>query len=154
MMFKKVFTFFDDVRPAACDVDYALLVARIATGVFFTVHGYSKFFGEAGLAGFAGMLANHGFPIVDIFAFLVAFAELFGGIALILGVMTRFWSLWLAIIAFVAWWTIKSFNIGAAGDLDVLALGLTIALLIAGPGAVSLSAKLKNRGETVTMPSV
>lgn len=152
-MFKRAITFFDEVRPANCDVDYALLVARVAVGVFFVVHGYDKFFGEGGLEGFSAMLTNFGFPMAGLLAFLVAFAELFGGLAVLVGVMTRFWAFWLAVISFVAWWTVKGFNIGDRGDLDLLALGLTIALFIVGPGAMSLSGKMRGSGEdTVTMP--
>ena len=146
-MFNKICTFNDDTNVTSKELDYALLSVRIATGVFFVVHGYAKFFGEMGLAGFAGMLTKLGFPMADIFSFLVAFAELFGGIAILLGVMTRFWAFWLTVIAFVAWWTVKGFNIGDKGDLDLLALGLTIALLLAGPGAISLSSYFKCKKE-------
>ncbi|MEZ4103742.1 MAG: DoxX family protein [Candidatus Paceibacterota bacterium] len=153
-MFKKSLTFFDEVRPANCDVDYALLVARVAVGVFFVAHGYAKFFGENGLEDFSTMLIDLGFPMVGLLAFLVAFAELFGGLAILAGVMTRFWAFWLAVISFVAWWAVKGFNIGGNGDLDVLALGLTIALFIAGPGAVSLSGKFKgDREGSVNLPN-
>lgn len=143
-MFKKVCALVDDVTTTEKEVAYALLATRIATAVFFITHGYDKFFSEAGLAGFAGMLTKFGFPMPDIFAFLVAFAELFGGIAILLGIMTRFWAFWLVVISFVAWWVVKGFALGMdKGDLDVLALGLTFALLFAGPGALSLSAYFK-----------
>jgi putative oxidoreductase len=141
-MFKKVCALVDDVTNTEKEVAYALLATRIATAVFFITHGYDKFFSEAGLTGFAGMLTKFGFPMPDIFAFLVAFAELFGGIAILLGIMTRFWAFWLAVIAFVAWWVVKGFAL-PAGDIDVLALGLVFALIFAGPGALSLSAYFK-----------
>jgi len=148
-MCNKICKIFDDVESTGKELAYALLAMRIAVGLFFIAHGYAKFFGEMGLGGFTGMLTDIGFPMASIFAFLVAFAELFGGIAIILGIMTRFWAFWLTVIAFVAWWTVKGFNIGAGGDIDVLALGLTIALMFVGPGVMSLSAKLKrdNSGE-------
>jgi len=147
-MVKKCCSVFDDVRPTEKELSYALLSIRIATALFFIAHGYAKFFGEMGLDGFAGMLTGLGFPMVGLFAFLVAFAELFGGIAILLGIMTRFWAFWLAVISFVAWWTVKGFNIGAEGGLDVLALGLTIALIFAGPGVMSLSAKFKRNNNS------
>ncbi len=143
-MVRKIVTFFDEVGSTDKELAYALLMARVATAIFFITHGYDKFFGEMGLAGFAGMLAKFGFPMVDVFAFLVAFAELFGGIAILLGVMTRFWAFWLAVISFVAWWVVKGFALGMdKGDLDVLALGLTLALMFAGPGSMSLSSYFK-----------
>jgi putative oxidoreductase len=148
-MMNKICTFYDEIVATDKEVAYALLATRLATAVFFITHGYDKFFGEMGLAGFAGMLTKFGFPMPDIFAFLVAFAELFGGIAILLGVMTRFWAFWLAVIAFVAWWVVKGFALGMdKGDLDILALGLTLALLFAGPGRMSLSYYLKCKNST------
>lgn len=139
-MLNKVYAFFDDVNATSKETAYALLSVRVVTGVFFVVHGYDKFFGEMGLAGVAGFFSKIGIPMADMFALLVAFAELVGGIAILLGVMTRFWAFWLTIIVLVAWWLAKGFNIGDKGDLDLLALGLTLALLFAGPGSMSLSA--------------
>jgi putative oxidoreductase len=143
-MFKKIYAVVDDVTSTEKELAYAFLFTRIAVAVFFITHGYDKFFGEMGLAGFTGMLTELGFPMAGILAFLVAFAELFGGIAILLGIMTRFWAFWLAVISFVAWWVVKGFALGMdKGDLDVLALGLTLALVFAGPGALSLSAYFK-----------
>ena len=71
-MVKKIVTFFDEIGSTDKELAYALLMARITTAVFFITHGYDKFFCEMGLAGFAGMLTKFGFPMVDVFAFLVA----------------------------------------------------------------------------------
>ncbi len=142
-MVRKVVTFFDEIGSTDKELAYALLMARVTTAVFFIAHGYDKFFGEMGLAGFAGMLTKFGFPMADMFSFLVAFAELFGGIAILLGVMTRFWAFWLTIIALVAWAIVKGFDIGGPGGLDILAMGLTLTLMFAGPGSLSLSAYFK-----------
>lgn len=142
-MIKKICSFFDDTHPSSEEISYSLLAVRLAAAIFFITHGYDKFFGEAGLEGFAEMLAQFGFPAVGILAFLVAFAELFGGIAILLGIFTRFSAFWLAVISFVAWAVVKDFTLGMdGGDLDILALGLTIALVVAGPGVFSLSHKL------------
>ena len=91
------------------------------------------------------MIGDMGWPLAGLFAWLVAIAEFFGGIAILLGVGTRFSALWLAVISFVAWAGVKGFSWGfmAEGNLDILALGLTLGLLIMGPGSISLSAKMK-----------
>lgn len=141
---KQILTVRDEINPTEKEVSYALLAVRIATGIFFATHGYAKFFGDKGLDGFAGMLDNMGFPIVGVLAFLVAFAELFGGLAIIFGFLTRFSAFWLAIISIVAWWVAKGFEL-PKGDIDLLALGLTLALLAAGPGMMSVSAYFKKQ---------
>ncbi len=143
---KKVCAVFDEVIVGEDNAGKALLAIRIAVGVFFVVHGYQKFF-EMGLDQFSGMIGGMmGWPLPMVFAFLVAFAELFGGLALILGFLTRFSAFWLSIIILVAWVQVKGLNIGEKGDLDLLSLGMTVALFIAGPGALSLSAKMKKGG--------
>lgn len=66
---------------------YAALLLRVSLGVLFVLHGGLLKFGTFGLAGTMGFFGQIGYP--PIFGALVAFAELFGGIALILGVWTR-----------------------------------------------------------------
>lgn len=140
---KKCLCFFEDTSPSGKEVAWALLVLRIAIAIFFITHGYGKLFGTApGLEGFTGMLAGLGFPAAGAMALLVGVAEFFGGIALLLGVFTRFSAFWLALISLVAWITVKGFGL-PAGDLDLLSLGGTLALLFAGPGMYSVSKYLK-----------
>lgn len=141
----KALKFIESPEPTTREINAGLLAARVGVAIFFITHGYDKFFGEMGLAGFTGMLEGMGMPLAGLFAFLVAFAELFGGIAILLGVFTRFSAFWLSIISLVAFAMVKGFALGMdAGDLDVLALGLTVALFFMGPGAHSLSAKLRS----------
>lgn len=91
-----------------------------------------------------------GFPLPLLFAYLVGIAEFFGGIAILLGVATRFSAFWLTLVVFFAW-AAKGFGLGAlvtlpngnlfaGGALDWSVLGLTIALFVAGPGNLSYSA--------------
>ncbi len=144
-MCNKVFKFCDDVNPSSKEVAYGLLAMRIAIGLFFISFGYGKLFGAPGLEMFTGMLTGLGFPIPGVLALLVGVAEFFGGIAILLGVFTRFSALWLTIISLVAWVTVKSVSFGfqAEGNIDLLALGLTVGLFFAGPGAISVSKHMK-----------
>ena len=142
---KKAFKFKDDVAPNSCEMDGALLVMRIMLALFFVVHGYSKLFGEMGIDGFTGMLVGLGVPAAGMFALLVGVAEFFGGLAILLGILTRFSALWLTIITLYAWIAVKGFSFTGGADMDVLALGLTVGLLIAGPGAISVSGQMAKK---------
>jgi putative oxidoreductase len=65
---------------------YALTALRIALGVMFVAHAWLKF-GVFGMAGFAGFLGSVGLPAI--LAWPIVLAELFGGLALIIGVQAR-----------------------------------------------------------------
>lgn len=72
------------------NADLAALLLRVTMGVFFLAHTWLKvvIFTPAGTAGFFESLGLPGF-----LAYVVIFAELFGGIALIVGFQTRLVSL-------------------------------------------------------------
>ncbi|MEU6730340.1 DoxX family protein [Nonomuraea wenchangensis] len=67
----------DQARPVV------LLLARIALGVIFLVHGYQKF--AMGIAGTAEFFAAAGIPLPGLAAPAVAGLEVAGGLALVLG---------------------------------------------------------------------
>ncbi|MER6945610.1 DoxX family protein [Nonomuraea sp. NPDC000554] len=62
----------------------ALLLARVAVGVVFLVHGYQKF-ATTGIAGVTKMFESMGIPLAGVAAPVVAVVEVAGGLALILG---------------------------------------------------------------------
>jgi len=154
-VFSKALHFIEDGRPTNKEVDYALLALRIVIAVFFITHGYDKLFGVmSGPEGFAGMLGMMSMPMPGVLAFLVGVAEFFGGFGILLGVFTRFSAFWLTIISFVAWAMVKGFSLGmvftmptgmalGGGDLDILSLGIVLALFFTGPGSLSVSAHMK-----------
>lgn len=84
----------DTARPAlvagVSNVDLAAAILRVSMGVLFLAHAWLKLaiFTPAGTAGFFESLGFPGF-----LAYLVIAAELFGGIALVLGVWSRWVSL-------------------------------------------------------------
>jgi len=146
----KALRFIEDGHPSRDEVDYALLAVRVVVAIFFIKFGFGKLFGAPGIEGFTGMLTMLSFPAPVLFAYLVGIAEFFGGIAILLGVATRFSAFWLTIVSLAAWAGAKSFGLGmltelpngdpfAGGALDFLAIGLTLALFIAGPGRYSVS---------------
>ncbi|GAA4916247.1 DoxX family protein [Nesterenkonia rhizosphaerae] len=69
--------------------DVALLVARVALGIILVAHGWQKF-NEWTIAGTGQAFESMGIPAAGVAAPFVAGAELIGGAALILGVLTPF----------------------------------------------------------------
>lgn len=67
--------------------DLAALLLRIATGLIFIPHGYSKVFGSGGVAAFAADLPSYHIPAF--LGYISAYAEFFGAILLIAGLLTR-----------------------------------------------------------------
>lgn len=65
---------------------FGVPIGRVLIGVLFAVAGYQKLTDIETFAGFVGML---GVPAPEVLAWVVVAIELLGGIALILGFMTR-----------------------------------------------------------------
>ncbi|MET1065930.1 MAG: DoxX family protein [Arthrobacter sp.] len=65
-----------------------MLVLRVVVGLTFAMHGWQKF-SESTIAGTQAAFRGLGVPLADIAAPGLATLELVGGIALILGVLTR-----------------------------------------------------------------
>ena len=85
--------------PAAYDGlggagDLLILVGRVLMGQIFVVSGFGKLMG---LSGFAASLAKNGVPAPDIVSVIAACVEFFGGVALVVGFMTR----WAAVLMLV-----------------------------------------------------
>ena len=68
---------------------WTLTILRVVLGVIFAYHGYVKLFVKGALPGTAQFFSAIGIPLANYAAVLVAFVEFFGGLALILGVFTR-----------------------------------------------------------------
>lgn len=134
---------------------YATLPVRLALAALFIAHGGQKMFGWFGGPGLAATI--QGFQqfmgIPAFLAVVVAATEFFGGVAILIGLLTRLAALGLSIVMLVAVfkvhlahgfflnWEGKP-NVGHGIEMNVVVLGLTLALLIAGGGALSLDRKL------------
>jgi len=133
------------------NVEVGILFIRITLGVVFIAHGYQKLFmtGPGSIAGFFGSI---GIPLPALFAWVVSLVEFFGGICVILGVLTRYVAVLLAIIMIVAIFAAKLQlgliappGRGTGYELDLVLLGGALMLLIAGPGRLSLERVLLGR---------
>ncbi|HJU64969.1 MAG TPA: DoxX family protein [Gemmatimonadaceae bacterium] len=133
-------------------IDTALAVLRALVGVIFLAHGAQKLF-VFGLAGVSGGFAQMGIPSPELVAPLIAFLEFFGGIALMVGALTRLASLGLALDMLGATLLVHLkagfFNPNGV-EFPLLLLGATIALALTGAGAFSVDALLARRRRSRT----
>src|SRR3712207_2186784 len=94
---------FVNTRPST--QAWGLTVLRIVTGIIFVMHGWQKI-AMFGLAGFTGFLTELGVPAPGIAAVIVIAVEVVGGLALILGLGTRWVAIPLALDMLVALLTV------------------------------------------------
>jgi uncharacterized membrane protein YphA (DoxX/SURF4 family) len=115
-------------RPAL-----GLLLVRLATGYVFLMHGYAK---VTNLAMVTGMMTHFGLPAwLGIF---VAWLEVIGGVALILGIATRAFAVALGIEMVVAIF-LTGFSRGFSPHEFEMVLALnSFALALAGSGKYRL----------------
>ena len=126
------------VLPIPVMPDVASTLARIALGAVFLVHGIPKIRNPRQTIGF---VKSTGFPAGAVFAALFTLLEFFGGIALILGFLTRVVGVLIALemvatSIFAKTKLGKKFVNGYELDVSYLVLGLVVALLGAGPWSV------------------
>jgi putative oxidoreductase len=125
-------------------VSWGLLPLRLVVGVVFLVHGGQKLF-VFGIGGTAGFMAQVGIPAPGAAAVVVTLVELLGGLALILGALTRLASLLLAIdmaVAVVVVHLPAGFFLPRGSEFALTLLGATLTLLLTGPGALAVDGAL------------
>jgi len=119
--------------------EWSALFLRVAVGVIFIAHGRQKLFG--GLAGFGHYLESLGVPLPNGSALVVALVEFLGGIALLLGLFTRWAALLLAINMLVAI-VLVHLRHGLTGpggfEFPLALLAAAISLLLTGPQKFSI----------------
>ncbi len=127
-------------------------VLRATTGSIFFMHGAQKlfgWFGGYGLQGTAQFMSSLGLNPGIFHAGLAGSAEFFGGLLLIVGLLTRPSAAALAVIMLVAAFTVhlkNGFFLDKGGFEYVFALfGASAALLLMGAGSLSLDKLLSHR---------
>lgn len=121
----------DRVQP------FALFVLRVVLGIIMIAHGYGKIFG--GLSHHVELVRSIGLP--GWLAYLSAIAEFFGGIAVLVGLFTRFAAFAITIDLGVAIWKVdwKGGLLGDHGYQFPLALAaIAFALIFFDAGPIAL----------------
>ena len=140
--------------PSRRQIDTALAVLRVVLGVTFILHGGQKLF-VFGFAGVSGAFGQMGVPLPGLMGPFIALLEFFGGIALVIGLLTRLASLGLTfnMLGAIALVHLKAGFFNPAGVEFPLALaGITASLVLAGAGAYSLDAVIAGRRRSEVRP--
>lgn len=124
--------------------DYGIAAIRIIVGVVFFAHGYAKITDGLGVtAGYFG--TDFGLPMPLVSASLATAAETLGGLALILGLGTRWAAIPLAFTMAVAVGVVhlgKGFFAPDGMEFPLMLMVASIGLALTGSGAFALESRL------------
>jgi len=124
--------------------EIAALILRVTLGVLFLIHGIVKF--QGGIENIVGWFDSIGLP--GFMAYGVASLEIIGGIAIIIGLATRFFAVLFALLMIGATLKVK-LSVGLLGngqmagyELDLAFLAIAFFLAINGSKLLSVSSMI------------
>ncbi|MEC4726586.1 DoxX family protein [Shewanella sp. D64] len=139
-------------RVTESKAGYAALALRIPVGVIFMAHGSQKlfgWFGGYGLEGTGQWMDSIGLGPGMLMAFLAGSAEFFGGLALLLGLLTRPAALLTAFTMMVAIFAVHSdnglFMSNNGYEFGLVLLAVSISLAFSGAGKFGLDSAIVNK---------
>ena len=128
------------------------LILRVPVGIIFAVHGAQKlfgWFGGYGLQGTGAWMDSIGLSPGVLMAFLAGAAEFFGGLALILGLLTRPAAAALAFAMLIAIFSVHFenglFMSNNGYEFGLALLAASVSLLFSGAGKISLDRWLSRK---------
>lgn len=131
---------------------YAPLALRIPIGIILMAHGAQKlfgWFGGYGLQGTGQWMASIGLKPGVLMAFLAGSGEFFGGLFLLIGLLTRPAALVTAFTMIVAIFTVHIdnglFMANNGYEFGLALLAATVSLLISGAGNLSIDRLLSRQ---------
>jgi putative oxidoreductase len=126
---------------------WGITILRVVVGIVYLAHGWQKLFGM-GFHGVAGFFGGAGIPLPFVSAVIVTLVEFLGGIALIIGLFTR-WAAALngfdMIVAILVVHLKNGFIKPGGFEHPLTLLAACIALVWLGPGAASVDGALAKR---------
>jgi putative oxidoreductase len=137
-------SFFGSSSPRQLSLGLAVL--RIAVATVFIRHGAQKLF-VSGFAGVTGGFTHIGVPLPGLMGPFIALLEFFGGIALVIGLLTRLVALGLAFDMLGAIVLVKLAAGFSKYEFEFLLLASSLVLVFTGAGKFSIDALLAGRRE-------
>jgi putative oxidoreductase len=131
-----------------------LLILRLALGWVFIYHGSQKLFGAFGGTGMEPFIQGMGqmnMPLLSpaAWAYIAAGGEFFGGLLVLLGLLTRLGALPLIVTMVVAIVKVhgpNGFSAGSGGyEYNLTLMAMAFALVLTGAGLLSLDALIFKR---------
>ncbi|MBC3617311.1 DoxX family protein [Vibrio metschnikovii] len=131
---------------------YSTLALRIPIGIIFMAHGAQKlfgWFGGYGLEGTGQWMASIGLGPGMLMAFLAGSGEFFGGLAILLGILTRPAAAVLSITMLVAIFTVHFehglFMSNGGYEFALALLAASVSLMMSGAGKLSIDQIISQR---------
>lgn len=131
---------------------YAALALRIPAGIIFIAHGAQKlfgWFGGYGLEGTGQWMGSIGLEPGYFMALLAGSAEFFGGLFLLLGLLTRPAALVLSVTMLVAIFAVHFANglfmSNNGYEFGLALLAISVSLLFSGAGKLALDNQLAEK---------
>jgi putative oxidoreductase len=129
----------------------SLFIVRVVLGVIFFAHGAQKVFGWFGGPGLRGLVSyfRQSLGVPAPLTVLAALTELFGGLAMIVGLLVRPAAVGLIVVMLVAiatvhWrngfflnWSLEPGK-GHGFEMNLALIGMALAVLVGGGGALSI----------------
>jgi putative oxidoreductase len=139
------------------------VVVRLAVGVVFLAHGAQKLFGlwgGGGPSGTAAFFQQLGLSPAYLLAIFVGLVEFIGGLLLIAGAFTLVVSILLTLDMLVAVWKVhfgsgfflnwtNAPGLGHGYEFNLVLMASLVALMLTGPGALSLDAHRARSAESL-----
>ncbi|EKO3892711.1 DoxX family protein [Vibrio metschnikovii] len=131
---------------------YSTLALRIPIGIVFMAHGAQKlfgWFGGYGLEGTGQWMASIGLGPGMLMAFLAGSGEFFGGLAILLGILTRPAAAVLSVTMLVAIFAVHFehglFMSNGGYEFALALLAASVSLMMSGSGKLSIDQIISQR---------